>query len=96
MCEAALEALVRHLKMFTLLQGIRHATFDGDFRQSLRRGEKSLLLGAGKKRARPAQHLRDRKKDIQWYSEVIRLVPKRLITWDLSGRFLPNSARDVE
>src|SRR2546426_1789396 len=28
MCEAALEALVRHLKMFTLLQGTRHATFD--------------------------------------------------------------------
>ena len=28
--------------------------------------------------------------------EVIRLVPKRLITWDLSGRLLPNSARNVE
>jgi molecular chaperone DnaK (HSP70) len=28
MCEAALEALVRHLKTFTLLQGTRHATFD--------------------------------------------------------------------
>jgi hypothetical protein len=28
MCEAPLEALVRHLKTFTLLQGTRHATFD--------------------------------------------------------------------
>jgi hypothetical protein len=28
MCEAALEALVCHLKTFTLLQGTRHATFD--------------------------------------------------------------------
>jgi hypothetical protein len=27
-CEAALEALVRHLKTFTLFQGTRHATFD--------------------------------------------------------------------
>jgi hypothetical protein len=28
MCEAPLEALVRHLKTFTLLQGTRYATFD--------------------------------------------------------------------
>jgi pyridoxamine 5'-phosphate oxidase family protein len=28
--------------------------------------------------------------------EVIRLVPKRVITWDISGRLLPNSARNVE
>lgn len=28
MCEATLEALVRHLKTFTLLQGTRPATFD--------------------------------------------------------------------
>lgn len=28
--------------------------------------------------------------------EVIRLVPKRIITWDLSRRLFPNAARNVE
>jgi len=28
--------------------------------------------------------------------EVIRLVPRRIITWDLSRRLFPNAARNVE
>ena len=50
MCEAALEPLVRCLKTFTSYKEHRSEVQMRDFRQSLWGGEKSLLLGAGKKK----------------------------------------------
>ncbi len=50
MCEAALEALVLHLKTSPCYKEHAAPRSMRDFRQNLRRGEKSLLLGAGKKK----------------------------------------------
>ena len=67
MCEAALEALVLHLKTCTLWQGTRHVRCATQ-RQSRRRGEKSLLLGAGKKKRRK----RANSASVIWYTVLFR------------------------